>query len=101
MKVKSKGVKLCVCGKAPETTKSFFTKLDIISGVVIAFVVLPVWLFLTNSLYVLSLPIALLLGAWILCFVIGLLRGHSPKCAARWGLVVPFGLLGGFWYLGL
>lgn len=100
MKKNDEGVRLCVCGKQHEDEKSFFTKFEVVLGAIIVFAVVPIFLAIAKSLFVLPYALLALLGVWIFFSTIRLLKGHSIECSARRGFVVVMGSLGGFWFAG-
>lgn len=72
-----------------------------VSGIVFALIIVPIYLFIKRSLYVLPLVLFLIVAPWLILFIARLAMRHSIKCSARWGAVVVLGAIGGSWFLSI
>jgi hypothetical protein len=88
----------CVCPK--RTGKSFFGMVDVMVGSVIILALAVVLLFVRQP-YIMLFLFLLLWVCWLVLFSVRFIQGHSAVCAARWGVIVLLGSIGGFGFLNL
>jgi hypothetical protein len=97
MKSKDNGIRSCICQHLGKDKKSFYSKFDLVSGLIVL-AALTIFLLIKDAINVfLVIVLPLLLVSWIVLFCIRLAKGHSFKCAARWAAMIVIGAVGGFW----